>query len=56
MTVKQEAKKVLYSDEGFDKMYANFVEIQSVYTKCSSFFPFTSQLYNQLKAGCIEVV
>ena len=55
-TVDPEAEEVDYSDEGFEEVIANFVGIKTGYSKCSSSFPFKSQLHKHLKAGCAEAV
>lgn len=51
-----EDEEVDYSDKGFKEVIANFVEIKTSCSKCSSYFPFKSQLHKPLKAGCIEAM
>lgn len=46
--------KVDYFDESFDEMVANFIGIEAVCLKCSSFFSSKSQLHKHLKAGCTK--
>lgn len=49
-----ENKEVHYSDKGFDEVFANFVGIETVCTRCSNSFSSKSQLHKHLKAGCID--
>ncbi len=49
-------KEVDYSDKGFEEVIANFVRIETVCSKCSSFFSSKLQLHKYLKAGCVKAV
>lgn len=51
-----EDEEVDYSEEGFKEVIANFLGIETVYSKCSSFFSSKSQLHKHLKAGYAGVV
>lgn len=53
-TFKTEDEEVTYSDKGFNKVFVNFVRIEAICSKCHSFFPSKSKLYNHIKTGCIE--
>ena len=55
-TFDPEGEEVDYSNEGFEEVIANFVEIETVCSKCSSSFPSKSQLHKHLKAGCAGAV
>ena len=56
MTFDPEGEEIHYSDKGFEEVIANFVGIETVCSKCSSFFPSKSQLYKHLKVGCAGAV
>lgn len=45
---------VTYLDEGFDKIFVNFVRIETTCLKCHSSFPLKSKLHKHVKAGCVE--
>lgn len=53
-TFENEADKVSYSDEGFDKVAVNFVRIETLCTKCRASFPSRTKLHNHLKSSCLE--
>lgn len=55
-TFDPKGKEVDYSDEGFEEVIANFVGIETVCSKCSSFFPSKSLLHKHLKTGCAGAV
>ncbi len=53
-TFENEANKVSYSNEGFDKVTVNFVGIETLCTKYRATFPSRSKLHNHLKSSCLE--
>lgn len=46
---------MIYLDKGFDKIAINFIEIETLYTKCCPIFLSRSKLFNHLKNGCLEM-
>ncbi len=53
-TFEEEGNDVTYSEEGFDKIAVNFVDIKVSCIKCHATFPSRSKLHNHLKSGCLE--
>lgn len=53
-TIEDEADEMTYSDEGFDKIAVNFVEIEASCSRCHTTFPSKSKLHNHLKSGCLD--
>ena len=51
-TFDPKGKEVDYCDKDFKEVIANFVRIETVFSKCSSSFPSRLQLHKHLKAGC----
>lgn len=52
-TLEQEDEEVQYLDEGFDKVDTRFVSIETSYGKYRAPFSSKSQLYKQIKDGCV---
>ena len=48
-TFESAEEELAYSDESFDKVFVNFVEIEAVCSKCRSLFPSKSKLHTQIK-------
>ena len=53
-TFGDEADKVSYSDEDFDKVAVNFVGIETSCTRCHATFSSRLKLHSHLKSGCLE--
>ena len=53
-TFEQESEEVQYFDEGFDKVDANFVGIESSFGKYGAPFSSKSLLHKHLKDGCVS--
>lgn len=51
MTFNPVVEEVDYSDKGFKEVIANFVKIETICSKCNSFFPSQLQLHKHLKTG-----
>lgn len=53
-TFEDEEGDVTISDKDFDKVFVNFVGIETICLKYHSFFPSKSKLHKHIKAGWVE--
>lgn len=53
---EDERKEFNYSNKGFDKVVVNFVEIETICTKCNTSFFSRSKLHKYLKTDCLGTV
>lgn len=52
-TFETERERLAYLDKGFDKVFVNFVRIETVCSKYRSLFPSKSKLHIHIKSGCM---
>lgn len=55
ITFEDKDDKLTYLDEGFDKIAANFVRIETLCSRYYTTFPSRSKLHNYLKSDYLEM-